>query len=289
LRHTFLLVFGNDAIMTEGRPAVRPESDRFPVAGLGGSGVPQIHFDERIAATYDADSAAMFDPVVVTATVDFLEEVAGGRGGTALELGIGTGRIALPLWQRGVAVHGIDVSRPMVAQLAAKERGSEIPVTIGDFAAAQVPGAGAFRLVYLVFNTIMNLTTQDEQVGCFANAAAHLAPGGAFVVEVVVPDLRHLPPGQTVRPFAVEPGYVAFEEFTDLTESQIAYSHHYRVVDGKLDVFSAPYRYVWPSELDLMARLAGLALRERWAGWRREPFTGDSPSHVSVWEERPAG
>jgi len=241
--------------------------------------VPQNYFDERIAAGYDADPT-MFDPAVLAPTVDFLAELAGG--GAALEFGIGTGRVALPLSQRGVPVHGIDLSPAMVERLKAKPGADGIGVTIGDFATTRVDGA--FRLAYLVYNTITNLTSQDEQVECFRNVAAHLEPGGHFVIEVAVPDLRRLPPGETVRAFAVRPTYVAFDEYTDMA-AQIAYSHHYWMVDGKLEVFSVPFRYAWPSELDLMARIAGMTLRERWSGWTRKPFTSVSPSHVSVWEK----
>jgi SAM-dependent methyltransferase len=242
--------------------------------------VPRIYFDEQVAASYDAASADMFDPAVVNATVDFLADLA--TGGAALELGIGTGRIALPLSQRGVQVHGIELSPAMAERLRAKAGADDIGVTIGDFATTRVDGS--FRLAYLVYNTIMNLTSQDEQVECFRNVAAHLEPGGCFVIEVGVPDLRRLPPGETVRAFSVSPTYVGFDEYTDMT-AQISYSHHYRVMGDKLEVFSAPYRYVWPSELDLMARIAGLTARERWSGWHREPFTGESTSHVSVWEK----
>jgi SAM-dependent methyltransferase len=244
--------------------------------------VPENRFDEEVAARYDAGSSDMFDAAVLDPAVAFLADLAAEGG--ALELGIGTGRVALPLSERGVAVQGIELSPAMVSRLRAKRGGEAIAVTIGDFATSRVDGS--FGVVYLVYNTIMNLTTQAEQVECFRNAAAHLVPGGCFVVEVVVPDLRRLPPGQTVRPFAVSPNHVGFEEFTDMTEAQIAYSHHYWVGDdGTAEVFSAPYRYVWPSELDLMARLAGLTLRERWADWTRQIFTGESPAHVSVWEK----
>ena len=242
--------------------------------------MPKIYFDERIADGYDAASTDMFDPAVVGPAVDFLADLAGD--GAALELGIGTGRIALPLSQRGVPVHGIDLSPAMVERLRAKPRADELRVTIGDFATTRV--GGTFRLAYLVYNTITNLTSQGEQVECFRNAAAHLEPGGCFVVEVAVPELRRLPPGETVRAFAVSPTYVAFDEFTDMT-AQISYSHHYWVVGDKLEIFSAPYRYVWPSELDLMATIAGMTLRERWSSWTRVPFTGESTSHVSVWEK----
>jgi SAM-dependent methyltransferase len=243
--------------------------------------VPKIYFDERIAAGYDDASADMFDPAVVDPAVSFLADLA--DDGAALEFGIGTGRIALPLAERGVRVCGIDLSPAMVERLLAKPGAGDIDVAIGDFATTRVDGT--FRLAYLVFNTIMNLTTQEEQVECFRNASAHLEPGGCFVIEVGVPDLRRLPPGETVRAFTVRPTYVGFDEYTDMTAAQISYSHHYRLVGDKLEVDSAPYRYVWPSELDLMARLAGMTLRERWSNWSREPFTSDSTAHVSVWEK----
>ena len=242
--------------------------------------MPKNYFDETIAAEYDATSSAMFDPTLLASTVDFLADLAGS--GAALELGIGTGRIALPLSGRGVPVHGIELSPAMVERLRAKPGAQDIRVTIGDFATTRVDGT--FRLAYLVYNTITNLTSQNEQVECFQNVAAHLEPGGTFVIEVGVPDLRRLPPGETVRAFAVTPTYVGFDEYTDMT-AQISYSHHYRVVDDRLEIFSAPFRYVWPSELDLMARMAGLTLRGRWSGWTRRPFTGESHSHVSVWEK----
>jgi SAM-dependent methyltransferase len=245
--------------------------------------VPKVYFDERIAAGYDAASADMFDPAVLDPAVSFLADLAGA--GDALELGIGTGRIALPLSRRGVRVHGIELSPAMVEQMRVKPGAGDVGVTIGDFATTKVDGP--FRLAYLVYNTITNLTTQDEQIGCFRNVAAHLEPGGCFVVEVFVPELRRLPPGETVRAFTVGPTKLGFDEYDVAT--QTLYSHHYWVVDGRLEVFSAPYRYVWPSELDLMARLAGMTLRERWSGWEREPFTSDSTSHVSVWEKRAIG
>jgi SAM-dependent methyltransferase len=242
--------------------------------------VPQDYFGERVAARYDESSADMFDPAVVDPVVDFLVGLAGD--GAALELGIGTGRIALPLAQRGVRVHGIDLSEAMVARLRAKPGSNDIGVTIGDFATTTVEGT--FSLAYLVFNTIMNLTTQDEQVACFRNAAAHLEPGGCFVIEVGVPGLQRLPPGETVRAFAVTPTRLGFDEYD--VERQGLISHHYSLVDGSLEVVSMPFRYVWPSELDLMARLAGMTLRERWSGWKREPFTSESTKHVSVWHRQ---
>jgi SAM-dependent methyltransferase len=237
------------------------------------------YFDERVAARYDESEPEMFDPAVVDPVVEFLVELAGS--GRALELGIGTGRIALPLAQRGVPVHGIDLSRAMVARLHAKPGGEEIAVAIGDFATAKVEGT--FSVAYLVFNTIMNLTTQDEQVACFQNVAAHLEPGGCFVVEVGIPELQRLPRGETFVPFDVSPTHLGFDEYDVARQGLV--SHHYSVVDGKLELNSVPFRYVWPSELDLMARLAGMTLRERWSGWKREPFTSESTKHVSVWEK----
>lgn len=239
------------------------------------------HFDERVAARYDESAAEMFAPEKVAPVVDFLAELAGS--GRALELGIGTGRIALPLARRGVPVHGIDLSNAMVARLQAKPGGADIGVTIGDFASTTVDGQ--FAVAYLVFNTIMNLTTQEAQVACFRNVAAHLQPGGCFVIEVVVPDLQRLPPGETVRPFRVSEDRWGFDEY-DVAQQGVR-SHHFSVVDGRLEHHSAPFRYLWPSELDLMARLAGMTLRERWSGWKREPFTSDSRQLVAVWEKRP--
>ncbi|MET9250932.1 class I SAM-dependent methyltransferase [Nonomuraea sp. NPDC003709] len=241
--------------------------------------MPENHFDERTAQTYEAKWPELFDPAVVDPAVSFLADLAGP--GAALELGIGTGRIALPLSRRGVRVHGIELSPAMVAQLRAKPGGGNIGVTIGDFATTRA--GGTFTLAYLVRNTITNLTTQEEQVECFRTVAAQLEPGGRFVIEVYVPELRRLPPGQTVQPFTVTPAHLGFEEYD--VASQIAVSHHYWVVDGQLETRSTAHRYVWPSELDLMARIAGMTLRERWAGWEREPFTGDSRSHVSVWQK----
>jgi SAM-dependent methyltransferase len=178
-------------------------------------------------------------------------------------------------------VHGIDLSPEMVAQLQAKPGANDIAVTIGDFATTRVDGS--FKIAYLVRNTITNLITQDEQVECFRNVAAHLDPGGCFVIEVYIPELRRLPPGETIHAFDVTPTHLGFEEYDVAT--QIAYSHHYWMIDGRLETFSAPFRYVWPAELDLMARLAGMTLRERWSSWKREPFTSESRSHVSVWEK----
>ena len=240
--------------------------------------MPENHFGEPAAQKYDESSAEMFAPAAVDPVVDFLAGLAGD--GAALELGIGTGRIALPLAQRGVPVHGIDLSEAMVARLRAKPGAERVGVTVGDFATTTVEGS--FSVAYLVFNTINNLTSQDEQVACFQNVAAHLGPGGCFVIEVGVPALQRLPPGETVRAFTVSPTRLGFDEYDVVSQGLI--SHHYTVVDGELEVVSMPFRYVWPAELDLMARLAGMRLRERWSGWTREPFTSDSDSHVSVWE-----
>ncbi len=238
-------------------------------------------FGERVAARYDETSADMFEPAVVEPAVDFLAGLALASGGRrALELGIGTGRIALPLAARGVEVHGIDLSSAMVARLRAKAGAEAIGVTIGDFATTRVEGA--FDVAYVVFNTIMNLRTQDEQVTCFRNVAAHLVPGGCFVVEVMTPDLRRLPPGERALVFHLEDGNVGVDEYD--VAAQGLTSHHFRSGnDEHVERFHG--RYVWPSELDLMARLAGLHLRERWAGWGREPFTGESRQHVSVWQK----
>ncbi len=241
--------------------------------------VPRDYFDARVAEGYDAGDADLFKPAVIDPIVRFLADLAGEGG--ALELGIGTGRIALPLNQRGIRVHGIDLSSAMVARLQAKPGADDIGVTIGDFATTRVPEI--FRLVYLVYNTIENLTTQDEQVECFRNAAAHLEAGGCFVIEVEVPALQRLPPGERIRAFTVTPTRFGFDELDIATQGGV--SHHYWLADGRGGVFSMPYRYVWPSELDLMARIAGMSLRERWSDWNREPFTSDSTKHVSVWEK----
>jgi SAM-dependent methyltransferase len=239
------------------------------------------YFDERVAARYDQSDGEEFDRAVIETIVDFLVERAGT--GRALELGIGTGRIALPLALRGVPVHGIDLSKAMVARLRAKPGGTDIGVTIGDFATTKVDGS--FSLAYVVFNTIMNLTTQDAQIACFRNVAAHLEPGGCFVIEVGIPSLQRLPPGETYRAYHVGETRWDIDEFDVATQGLI--SHHFAIVNGRLERDSMPFRYVWPSELDLMAQLAGMSLLERWAGWKRERFTSDSRKHVSVWKKPP--
>ncbi len=240
--------------------------------------MPENYFDGAVAARYDETIGSWADPDVVEPAVEFLAELAGG--GMALELGIGTGRIALPLAARGVAVYGIDLSEAMVARLRAKPGGAEIAVTIGDFATARVEGN--FSLAYVVFNSIMNLRTQEDQVACFANVAAHLEPHGCFVVEIMLPELQRLPPGERFLPFAVDHEHLGFDEY-DVVGQGLT-SHHYYPQTGEYATF--PGRYLWPSELDLMARLAGMELRGRWSGWKREPFTADSTQDVSVWEKR---
>jgi SAM-dependent methyltransferase len=242
--------------------------------------VGSITWGTELAEVYDAINAPLFAPAVLDPIVDFLAGLA--AAGPALELAVGTGRVALALSARGVAVRGIELSPHMAGQLRAKPGADAVPVTVGDMASTRVPGA--FTLVYLVANTIMNLTTQDEQVAVFANAAAHLEPGGCFVVEVIVPQVRRLPRGEVARVFAMTPDHVGVETFDDPV-AQIAWSHHWYEVGGRVVHHSAPYRYVWPSELDLMARLTGLLLRQRWAGWDRSPFTAESDRQVAVFEK----
>ncbi|CAN5528102.1 MAG: class I SAM-dependent DNA methyltransferase [Acidimicrobiia bacterium] len=236
-------------------------------------------FDEQVAARYDELYGTQFDPAVVEPVVDFLAELAGN--GRALELAIGTGRIGLPLARRGVPVHGIELSGAMIAKLRAKPGSEAIGLSIGDMATTGV--SGAFSVAYLVANTIGNLTTQEAQVACFRNVAAHLEPGGCFVVELIVPDLQWLPPGERTRTFHFGDHHVGIDEY-DLASQRLT-SHHWTLNDGRWERFSVPFRYAWPAELDLMAQLAGMRLRERWAGWKREPFTSDSRKHVSVWEK----
>ena len=240
---------------------------------------PDGYFGEQVAASYDDPANQMFQPEAIDPAVGLLAELAGS--GHALELAIGTGRIGLPLSQRGVPVHGIEMSKAMAARLRGKPGGDAIPVTIGDMAATRVDGI--FTLAYLVFNTINNLTTQEAQVACFRNVASHLAPGGSFVIETSVPPLRHLPPGLDVLGYRAGPGAIVSYSFDHATQR---YRGHYaQFTDGTSEYRTIPFRYVWPSELDLMAQLAGLRRRDRWAGWNREPFTTESRSHVSVWEK----
>jgi len=242
--------------------------------------VPQNIFTGFIAENYDDESSEMFEHRLVDATVDFLVNAA--RGGAALEFGVGTGRIALPLSRSGVMVHGIDISPDMLAQLRSKPGSDAIDVTVGDFATAKV--AGAFSLVYLVYNTIGNLTSQEEQLACFRNAAAHLEPGGRFVIELGVPDLRRFPPGAPAQPFQVGATHLGFDTMDTATQQGV--SHHYLIDGDRMTRFECPFRYAWPAELDLMARLANLTLLERWGDWNRSPFTADSRKHISVWERQ---
>jgi SAM-dependent methyltransferase len=238
----------------------------------------ESQFDDWIAQRYESLNASLYDPAVLDPAVDFLADLA--AGGPVLEFGVGTGRLAVPLSRRGLRVCGIDDSTAMLARLRSDPDSESVESTFGDFTSTTV-GTSEFSLVYLVRNTITNLTTQDRQVDAFRNAAAHLRPGGCFVIENYIPELQRLPPGETRRVFAATPDHVAFEEY-DIA-AQIAYSHHYWTVDGSLRSWSAPFRYVGPGELDLMARLAGMSLAGRWADWDRRPFASESRSHVSVW------
>ncbi|GAA4429721.1 class I SAM-dependent methyltransferase [Georgenia halophila] len=232
---------------------------------------------EETARRYDETSAEMFAPEVLGPTVELLARLAGS--GRALELAVGTGRVAVPLAERGVPVAGIELSESMAAQLRTKVDADRLPVVIGDMATARVPGD--FSLVYLVFNTISNLLTQDEQVECFRNAARHLAPGGRFVIELGIPPLRRLPPGQLSAPFDVSEKHLGFDTVDPVTQRLTSF--HYWPEDGHHG--RSEHRYLWPSECDLMARMAGLELERRLADWDGSPFTGESTSHVSVWRK----
>ncbi|MBP2327181.1 SAM-dependent methyltransferase [Kibdelosporangium banguiense] len=236
-------------------------------------------FPESVAVGYD-DPGGANSSEVVTPAVDVLEDLADGP---VLEFAVGTGRIAAPLAARGVPVSGIELSQAMAARIASKPGGDSIEVTIGDMTTTRVDGQ--FSLVYLVFNTINNVTTQDGQVDVFRNAAAHLRPGGLFLVEVGVPNLRRLPPGQDAVPFVVTPGYVGFDQY-DVVTQEFTSNHVTVPPDGKGRFRRIPFRYVWPAEMDLMARIAGMSLKHRWAGWDRSEFTAESTKHVSVWEKR---
>jgi hypothetical protein len=247
--------------------------------------VVENFFTGALAREYRSLWPHLYEPAMVDPAVEFLAGLA--SGGPALELGIGTGRLALPLSARDVSVHGIELSPDMVEQLQLQKGAEAVGITLGDFATTKVEGRSrSFSLAYLVRNTIMNLTTQDAQVECFRNVAWHLEMGGRFVIEVMVPELRRLPPGTTVRPFMNEPSHLGFEEYDVATQRSV--SHHIFERDGRIEMWSPPFRYVWPSELDLMGRLAGLVLRERWGDWDRSPFTSDSRMHISVWEKTAA-
>jgi SAM-dependent methyltransferase len=239
-----------------------------------------ITWPADVAEIYDKTYPAMFEPSVLGPMTSVLAELA--RDGAALEFAVGTGRVALPLSARGIPVHGLELSQHMADRLRAKPGSDAVAMTIGDMTSTRVDGE--FALVYLVANTIMNVTTQDEQIAVFANAAAHLRPGGCFVLDVLVPQLRRAPRGEVGWVFTLEPDHVGIETFDD-PASQIAWSHHWMEVDGRLVRHSAPYRYVWPSELDLMARITGFRLRDRWAGWDRAPFSSDSEGQVVVFEK----
>ena len=241
---------------------------------------PDQHLDPLVAASYDQAVADRFTPEAVGPAVAVLADLA--NGGSAVEFAVGTGRVALPLEATGVPVRGMDISEPMLAELQKKPGADRIALTVGDMTTTRVCTDAA--LVYLVFNTIGNLRTQALQVACFRNAAAHLAPGGFFLIENGVPNLHRLPPGETIRPFDVSPGHLGFEEYIDLVD-QILVSHHYFIDGERVRTVSGAFRYVWPSELDLMAALAGMELESRWTDWHRTPFTGESSSHVSVWRK----
>ncbi|MGW0120440.1 class I SAM-dependent DNA methyltransferase [Streptomyces sp. NPDC003327] len=237
------------------------------------------------AERYDAEETDLSSPAVLGPTLDFLAELSGD--GRALEFAIGTGRVGVPLRERGVPVVGIELSEHMAAVLRRKVDEETLPVVIGDMATTVVPGG--FTLVYLVYNTISNLLTQDEQVACFRNAARHLEPGGRFVIELVVPPLRFLPPGQVAVPFDVSERHLGFDTF-DLVE-QVLVSHHFTrdAATGHYRRENSRHRYAWPAELDLMARIAGLELERRVADWDGSPFTQDSPKHISVWRKPAQG
>jgi len=241
---------------------------------------PDQHLDPMVAANYDAGVADRFGPEAIEPAVALLAELA--DGGTAVEFAVGTGRLALPLSAAGVTVRGIDFSEPMLAQLRKKPGAERVALTLGDMTSAQVCSDAS--LVYLVFNTISNLRAQALQVACFQNAAAHLAPGGCFLIETNVPSLHLLPPGETIRPFKVSPHHLGFDEFVDFA-NQLSMSHHYYIDGDRVRQVSGTFRWTWPSELDLMAQLAGMQLESRWENWMRAPFTGSSRMHVSVWRK----
>jgi SAM-dependent methyltransferase len=266
-------------LRTVEKPGKWLAADRTGALGSQFMDDPDGYFGEPVAANYDDPSDRMFQPAAIEPAVSLLAELAGS--GRALELAIGTGRIGLPLSRRGVPVHGIELSQAMLARLRSKPGGEAIDVTIGDMATTRVDGT--FTVAYLVFNTINNLTSQEAQVACFRNVAGHLAPGGCFVIETSIPDLRQLPPGQDIRGSQAGPERIVSYSYDHATQQ---YRGHYVTFTGGTGQYrTIPFRYVWPSELDLMAQLAGLRLRDRWADWNREPFTSDSRSHVSVWQK----
>jgi hypothetical protein len=244
--------------------------------------MPQNVFVGRAAELYDSAELLNSHPAAVAPAVSFLAELAGA--GPILEFAIGTGRIALPLCKSGLTVHGIEISADMVAQLKRKPGGEAIPVVIGDMATSHAPGAGGFSLVYLVYNTISNLLEQSEQVACFANAATHLRPGDVFVIELEIPRVRRMPPGQSDLAHDISPHHLGFDSY-DFANQRLVSHHYWPQPDGQMTTFDSHHRYAWPAEFDLMAQLAGLRLRERWGDWSRAQFTGESIQHVSVWEK----
>lgn len=236
-------------------------------------------WDADAAHHYDTPGTGMFAPDIINPTVDRLHQLA--DGGHALELAIGTGRVAIPLTQRGTPVTGIELSGAMIDQLRTKADNTTIPVIQGDMATTTAPGH--YTLVYLIYNTISNLLTQTEQIQCFHNAARHLTPGGRFVIELWVPELRKLPPGQpaTVRP--TPPGYIALDTYDTLNQRVVSHHFHFDDNSKQATLFRTPHRYIWPAELDLMAQLAGFHLETRHADWHGTPFTADSHDHISVY------
>jgi SAM-dependent methyltransferase len=239
-------------------------------------------WDEETAVRYDSDAASHFEPEVLDPTVDLLERLA--EGGPALEFAIGTGRVGIPLVERGMPVTGIELSEPMLGQLRRKVGEDLLPVVVGDMATTVVPGAGTFSLVYLVWNSISNLRTQAEQVQCFRNAAHHLRPGGRFVIDLWVPPIQRLAPGQEAVPMSIDEGHLLFDTY-DLATQECASHHYRRNDDGSVRYGVVHFRYIWPSECDLMAQLAGLELESRSADWTGSPFLATSDSHVSVWRK----
>ncbi len=242
--------------------------------------LPDQHLRPSVAAGYDDAVSSSFTTEAVEPAVKFLAKLAGD--GAAVEFAVGTGRLALPLAATGTPVHGIDFSEPMLDELRKKQGAEHISLTVGDMTETRVCSDAA--LVYLVFNTIGNLRTQQQQVACFANAAAHLKPGGCFVIENALPQVHRLAAGESIRPFDVSADHLGFDEYVDRA-NQILVSHHYFISGDQVRTVSGAFRYVWPSELDLMAKLAGMTLEARWADWNRAPFTGESPSHVSIWRK----
>jgi SAM-dependent methyltransferase len=237
---------------------------------------------EETAATFDSDALARYAPEELGPTVDRLERLA--DGGPALELAIGTGRVGIALAARGLPVTGIELSEPMVARLRRKVDEGDLPVVIGDMATTVVAGAGDFSLVYLVWNTLSNLRTQAEQVQCFRNAAHHLRRGGRFVIELWVPPIERLAPSQDAVVMGFTEQHLVVDTY-DLVTQECASHHYHRDADGSIRNGVGHFRYLWPSECDLMAQLAGLELESRSADWVGTPFTAGSESHVSVWRK----